>query len=630
MTVLFKPTRPYPLPPGAEIVRKDGRPHARIPEKGRAALYPLSADGAAYLKPAAKWAADVRFADGTRKRVRFSPNRDAAALMLSDLLKRIENEKAGVIDRTAPHRKRPLTAHVSDWLNSLRANGRDETYLGLKAGRVRAVVEGRGWVFPGDMSADRLETYLAGLRSARPDLPPIPAGIETFTGAEVGRLLGGVTRQTVSILVRRHGLTGTGNGKARLFPRATVEELRRLRDRGASVQTSNHYLQAAHQFARWLADNGRTDGNPFRRLKAMNARLDQRRRRGEFSPAEVAAILAAAGSSSATVGGLAGTDRVMLYRSALGTGFRAAELAAVTPDMFDLDATPPALILPPEFSKNRKVAVQPLAATLAADLRRYLAGRPGKEPVWPGTWPVKAADMLRVDLTAAGVSCDVDGPEGVETRDFHALRNCYISDVLRSGADLKQAMTLARHSDPRLTTARYGRTRLHDLGAVVDRLPGGTAPDREPAALRLTGTDSGSSTGAATGAATSGSGRGFLRVIGETGAGGGEKGSTEKPLRLQGLESDRGQSSVSDEEASPGFEPGNDGFANRNRVGVNPVRVSDSAAVALPVAATGAATRADPALAAVVAAWPTLSEPIRRAVMTLVGTVETSTRTAGT
>src|SRR5205085_4301837 len=33
---------------------------------------------------------------------------------------------------------------------------------------------------------------------------------------------------------------------------------------------------------------------------------------------------------------------------------RAAELAALVPDFFDLDATPPAVILPPEMSKNRK------------------------------------------------------------------------------------------------------------------------------------------------------------------------------------------------------------------------------------------------------------------------------------
>ena len=84
---------------------------------------------------------------------------------------------------------------------------------------------------------------------------------------------------------------------------------------------------------------------------------------------------------------------------------------------------------------------------------------------------------------------DVDGPEGIEVRDFHALRNCYISDVIRTGADLKQSMTLARHSDPRLTAGRYARTRLFDLGAVVNKLPTATLSDREPAALRMTGTD---------------------------------------------------------------------------------------------------------------------------------------------
>ena len=92
--------------------------------------------------------------------------------------------------------------------------------------------------------------------------------------------------------------------------------------------------------------------------------------------------------------------------------------------------------------------------------------------------------MLRADLDVAGVPVEVDGPEGTETRDFHALRACYISNVIRAGADLKQAMTLARHSDPRLTASRYARTRLHDLGAVVNKLPAGDAPTRQTVALR--------------------------------------------------------------------------------------------------------------------------------------------------
>jgi hypothetical protein len=49
-------------------------------------------------------------------------------------------------------------------------------------------------------------------------------------------------------------------------------------------------------------------------------------------------------------------------------------------------------------------------------------------------------------------------------------------------------MTLARHSDPKLTAARYARTRLYDLGAMVNNLiPPST--QAEPAVLRMTGTD---------------------------------------------------------------------------------------------------------------------------------------------
>jgi integrase len=242
--------------------------------------------------------------------------------------------------------------------------------------------------------------------------------------------------------------------------------------------------------ARWLADNGRIDRSPFARLKPMNVRLDTRRRRGELTPTELGALLTAT-DSNGTVFGLRGSDRAMLYRVAVGTGFRAKELRALLPDCFDLAAIPPAVILPAEASKNRKGAVQPLSDDLAADLRTYLNGREGKQPVWPGRWHLKAADMLRGDLRAANVPVEVDGPEGVETRDFHALRACYISNVIRAGADLKQAMTLARHSDPRLTAGRYARTRLHDLGAVVNKLPGATEPSSETAALLPTGTGGG-------------------------------------------------------------------------------------------------------------------------------------------
>src|SRR5436190_18652881 len=111
MASLFKPDRPYPVPANAEIVDREGKPHVRMRENGKTAFYPLSEDRRNYLKPAAKWAADVRFPDGRRKRIRFSPNREAASVMLGELLKSIENQKSGITDKYSDERKRPLAEH---------------------------------------------------------------------------------------------------------------------------------------------------------------------------------------------------------------------------------------------------------------------------------------------------------------------------------------------------------------------------------------------------------------------------------------------------------------------------------------------------------------------------------------
>src|SRR5205807_2475543 len=55
MATVFKPTRPFPLPPNPEIVQKDGRPHVRMRDDGKTVCYPVSKDGTKYLKPKKRW-----------------------------------------------------------------------------------------------------------------------------------------------------------------------------------------------------------------------------------------------------------------------------------------------------------------------------------------------------------------------------------------------------------------------------------------------------------------------------------------------------------------------------------------------------------------------------------------------
>jgi len=96
MPELFRVDRAHALPADTEVVGKGGTPHARVKDGGRWALYPLTKAGTGYLKPSPTWCAWVKDADGTRRRVRLSPNKAAAQSMLSKLLLEAEEGKAGL------------------------------------------------------------------------------------------------------------------------------------------------------------------------------------------------------------------------------------------------------------------------------------------------------------------------------------------------------------------------------------------------------------------------------------------------------------------------------------------------------------------------------------------------------
>jgi len=54
--------------------------------------------------------------------------------------------------------------------------------------------------------------------------------------------------------------------------------------------------------------------------------------------------------------------------------------------------------------------------------------------------------------------------------DFHAARTAYITFLLESGATVKEAQTLARHSTPTLTMNTYARTRDSRLIEVTEAI----------------------------------------------------------------------------------------------------------------------------------------------------------------
>jgi integrase len=171
-------------------------------------------------------------------------------------------------------------------------------------------------------------------------------------------------------------------------------------------------------------------------LGGYNAATDPRHTRRAFTDDEVGRLLDVA-ERGPVVLGMAGPDRAMAYRTALGSGFRAGELRSLTPESFDLDGDPPTVTVAAAYSKRRRRDVQPIRRDLAERLRTWLADKPAGVPVL--NLPDKAATMLRVDLDAAGIAYRDDAGR---VADFHSLRHTFITNLTQGGVYPKLAHRL--------------------------------------------------------------------------------------------------------------------------------------------------------------------------------------------
>jgi integrase len=442
------------------------------------------------IRKTKKWYGQYTDADGILNRVPLSVNKTVAEQMLNALVRTGELAKVGITNPFAEHSKRSLREHLADWQSSLLAKGTSAKQVGQVVARARHVLDATGFVFMADVSASRVQELIGELREPTRRPARLAADKTAFTKAEAAGILG-VKPSAVPALVRRHRLTAEGEGPARRFPRETVEALQGILCRGRSVQTANFYLAAVKQFFRWLVRDRRAPDSPLAHLSGGNVRVDRRHDRQNLAPDQLSTILAAALASAEEYRGLRGTDRHHLYLTAMTTGFRRSELATLTPESFDLDSDLPTITVAAGYTKNKQTATQPIPPEAAAALRAYLVEREPGQPVWPGGWAERAAEMLRMDLDAAGVAYVIEGPDGPLYADFHSLRHAYVGALDQAGLTLKQMMQLARHSDPKLTAARYGRARISDLGEAVGRMPSllpTNAPNTSAQVMRATGT----------------------------------------------------------------------------------------------------------------------------------------------
>ncbi len=243
-----------------------------------------------------------------------------------------------------------------------------------------------------------------------------------------------------------------------------LKELRVGRN-GISNQTHNHHVQALRQFGKWMMRNKRASETPFDHLSKLNIAVDRRHDRRAMTDDEARRLVQTTAGDDMTRFGMTGPERSAVYRLGLECGLRAGEIRSLKAGSFDFDAL--TVKVEAAYAKGRREDVLPLRADTAALLKTLLASKTPDARAFAMPNKDKVTRMLRGDLEKAGVAYELDG----KFADFHATRHTFLSNVVRSGATVKEAQTLARHAKPELTIGIYSHVGIHDRRAVVDRLP---------------------------------------------------------------------------------------------------------------------------------------------------------------
>lgn len=243
-----------------------------------------------------------------------------------------------------------------------------------------------------------------------------------------------------------------------------------------SVQTKKFLLAAVKQFVRWLVPD-RIAADPLVKLEVNDTPEPVHERRA-LSHEEARDLLQATASAPERWG-MTGPDRALLYRLALETGLRAAELRSLTRKSFDLEGDPPCVYLPGKATKNGKDTTQPLTPRLVEALGEHLRNKLPAAPAFNVPSSEHTAKMLRDDLKAAGIEYRDDSNR---VADFHSLRHTFITNLARAGVHPSIAQQLARHSSITLTMNHYTHTKLADHAKAVNTLPDFAA--RPPKAKR--------------------------------------------------------------------------------------------------------------------------------------------------
>ena len=164
-----------------------------------------------------------------------------------------------------------------------------------------------------------------------------------------------------------------------------------------------------------------------------------------------------------------GRERALVYKTAVFTGLRLGEIAALRPCHFELGRKPfPRVEIPGKLTKNNQQARLLLVPSFAVELADWIK-ETGKKPDDPLFHvPQASVRIMQGDLMLAGIPYRTSQGDA----DFHSLRMTSNVMLGQAGIPARVRQLFMRHSDIRLTMATYDDESFLDLESAVKALEG--------------------------------------------------------------------------------------------------------------------------------------------------------------
>ena len=395
--------------------------------------------GAKVKTTSRKWWGRYKDAIGCEKRVPLAADKKAAQLMLNELVKKVEREKAGLADPFEKHRQRPLREHIDAYEECLRHKGNIAQYVYEVPQKIRKIAKGCRWSHTLDISAGDVQRYLAGLRAS------------------------GLSVQTSNHYLRA----------VKQFSRWLVRDRRANDDPLVHLSKMNAQVDRRH-------DRRALSPDEFARLIEAAEQGPSVIRIPGPDRAIMYILSSWTGYRKKEIGSL--TERSFCLDSAPPT--------ATVEAAYSKRRREDTQVLHPELAARLRKWL---------DTKKHLGPRELLFPVSgkiPGGTERQTAKMMQKDLEAARKKWIGEAKNEAERRrrdesdflvycdsagryaDFHSNRHTFITSLERAGIRPKMAQTLARHSDIRLTMGIYTHVDLQDQTAAIESLPGPPQPSQ--------------------------------------------------------------------------------------------------------------------------------------------------------